>query len=166
LVVRCGVHERGHICLRSVETKFRASENRLKFSKSPPVPPRMSDWVEKVDPKSGKTYYANTATKETSWKKPDGYVPTHPPAAPAPTSSSASNSPPPPPTSTADWIEKTDPKSGKAYYVNTKTKETSWTKPGVLKSEGTTPVPAADLRRQSLGIRFAESRSAWRPRFR
>jgi len=29
------------------------------------------DWVESVDPKSGKVYYANMKTKETSWLMPD-----------------------------------------------------------------------------------------------
>ena len=28
-----------------------------------------------------------------------------------------------------DWIEKQDPKTGRTYYVNTKTKKSSWTKP-------------------------------------
>ena len=39
------------------------------------VPPSAEDedegeWIEKVDPKSGRTYYANTVTKKSSWTKP------------------------------------------------------------------------------------------------
>ena len=31
-----------------------------------------SDWVERSDPKTGKTYYYNATTRTTSWTKPEG----------------------------------------------------------------------------------------------
>ena len=34
---------------------------------------------------------------------------------------------------TSDWVENTDPASGKVYYANLTTKETSWTYPEELK---------------------------------
>lgn len=33
----------------------------------------MSDWVAVEDPTSGKTYYANMKTRETSWDPPAGF---------------------------------------------------------------------------------------------
>ena len=30
-----------------------------------------TDWTKATDPSSGKVYYANTATQETSWEVPD-----------------------------------------------------------------------------------------------
>ena len=34
---------------------------------------------------------------------------------------------------TSDWVENTDPASGKVYYANLTTKATSWTYPEELK---------------------------------
>jgi len=65
--------------------------------------------VEAKDPKSGKTYYYNKTTKETSWKKPSA-------------SAAADELPP-------HWAEVKDPNSGKTYYYNKVTKETSWKRP-------------------------------------
>jgi hypothetical protein len=73
------------------------------------------DWVERIDKNSGKPYYVNHTTKETSWTRP-----AHPTAG---ITSSASTS------VHSDWVERIDKKSGKPYYVNHTTKETSWTKP-------------------------------------
>ena len=64
------------------------------------------DWVESVDKATGKVYYANTKTKETSWKFP------------AELSATA-----------GEWVEKQDAKTGKTYYYNPATRETSWKKP-------------------------------------
>lgn len=33
----------------------------------------MSKWVAVLDPKSGKTYYANMETRETTWKIPSDF---------------------------------------------------------------------------------------------
>jgi WW domain len=61
-------------------------------------------WICVSDPSTGKKYYYNSRTKETSWKKPAGFK-------------------------EPDWIETQDPKSNRRYYYNRKTKETSWKKP-------------------------------------
>ena len=70
------------------------------------------DWVENVDKKSGKKYYANLKTKETSWTYPAELA----------KSKDSDND-------LGDWVERTDPKSGRKYYYNPKTSQTSWTKP-------------------------------------
>lgn len=77
----------------------------------------MSDWAEATDPASGRTYYYNATTGETSWEVPEGYVP-----------KSASADP-------GDWQELSDPTSGKPYYYNAKTGVTQWDKPEGFKSE-------------------------------
>jgi len=69
-----------------------------------------SDWQEVTDPGTGRVYFYNTATQETSWTDPrkmsvcgdDG---------------------------ASDWQEVTDPASGRVYFYNTATKETSWEDP-------------------------------------
>lgn len=71
------------------------------------------DWVEHVDKNTGKTYYANLATKETSWTKPDLSKP----------SSDGDE---------GTWVERQDPKSGKTFYFNPKTRTTRWDKPASM----------------------------------
>ena len=83
-----------------------------------PPPPPASSWSSCVDPASGRTYYVNSATGETSWQPPP-----QAPAAPAPKPSA----PLPPPASS--WSACVDPASGRTYYVNSATRETSWTSP-------------------------------------
>jgi len=72
------------------------------------------DWVETVDPNSGKTYYANLVTKETSWTFP------------AELAGGQANGGP---SKEEIWVERQDPKSGRTYYYNQHTKERSWTRP-------------------------------------
>lgn len=71
------------------------------------------DWVETVDPNSGKVYYANLVTKETSWTFP----------AELGQGGSAA------PSKEEIWVERQDPKSGRTYYYNQHTKERSWNRP-------------------------------------
>ncbi|CAJ1367050.1 unnamed protein product [Effrenium voratum] len=72
-------------------------------------------WEQTTDPSSGKTYYFNRATNETSWTPPAAHAP--PPTMPAP-----GGLPP-------GWETAQDPNSGKTYYFNRSTNETRWDPP-------------------------------------
>jgi hypothetical protein len=63
-------------------------------------------WAPVKDPTTGRTYYYNATTRETSWTKPGAAV-----ALPA------------------GWRTVKDPTSGRTYYYNANTKETSWAFP-------------------------------------
>ncbi|CAK9035380.1 Unconventional myosin-VIIb [Durusdinium trenchii] len=91
------------------------------------------DWIEAVDPESGKVYYANLKTKETTWTMPDEIKELQQAKAkkvsttmqPQQAQSQASK-----PGSGADsWLERQDPRTGRVYYYNPVLKQTSWTKP-------------------------------------
>lgn len=89
----------------------------VKPSASPALP--LSQWSERVDPTSGKTYYVNRETKQTTWQRP-------------PELDVASVVSPASSTSDSQWVAKTDPASGKPYYYHKITKQTTWTKPPEL----------------------------------
>eukprot|EP00940_MAST-03C_sp_MAST-3C-sp2_P003570 g3570.t1 len=63
----------------------------------------MGKWREEHD-ESGNTYYLNSETGETSWKKPEGG-------------------------DGEEWVEHHDAE-GNTYFYNTRTQETTWEKPG------------------------------------
>lgn len=73
----------------------------------------MSDWTAATDPGSGRTYYYNTVTQETSWEAPAGFE------------TAAAE----PATSASQWTSAVDPGSGQTYYYNAVTGETRWEAP-------------------------------------
>lgn len=80
---------------------------------SPGLPP---GWESHPDPTTGRPYFCNRATGESSWT---------PPAAPsAPRGGGGPGSGLPP-----GWEEARDPQSGKTYYFNRATNTTQWTPP-------------------------------------
>ncbi len=112
-----------------------------------PLPP---GWVEATDPNSGKVYYCNPKTRETTWNRPT--VPmttateqqhqTRNGLSTAGNPVSHHNAPlnqlhmqqrqkPQPQQNTLPpgWVEAKDPSTGKVYYCNPKTRETSWERP-------------------------------------
>jgi len=93
-------------------------------------------WEQTTDPSSGKTYYFNRSTGETSWTPPAGAnaAATAPAAAVAADEQLASQLAPEPASQPAaalpeGWEQATDPASGKTYYFNRGTGATSWTPP-------------------------------------
>lgn len=79
-------------------------------------------WEQATDPSSGKVYYCNRVTGESSWTVPTGGVDV---AASAPAAAPAAASPALP----AGWEQAADPASGKQYYFNRATGQTSWEPP-------------------------------------
>ena len=112
-----------------------STSSSTKYSDAPPPPPPSGPagagqlppgWSAAVDPASGNTYYAHVSG-QTSWDVPTmagmgaGGVPPPPPGAPPP-GQGAEVLPP-------GWTSAIDPASGRTYYMNTVTNETSWTYP-------------------------------------
>jgi len=100
-------------------------------------------WIEANDPSSGKVYYCNMNTQETSWERP-----TMPeakdssdenPSTEETVEAEVTEESTPTPAETVDdeWEEVQDPTSGKTYYFNKQTQETSWEKPTAKLSEST-----------------------------
>lgn len=82
-----------------------------------PVPALPPGWEQATDPSSGRPYYCNRATGQTSWTPPAAEAPAAPAPAPAPSALPAG------------WEQTTDPASGKPYYFNRSTGASSWTPP-------------------------------------
>jgi cold shock CspA family protein len=98
----------------------------------PALPP---GWEQVMDPASGRPYFCNRATGQTSWTPPGGPAP-----APAPMPGAAPSAGGLPP----GWEQITDPGSGKPYFCNRSTGETSWTPPAMpAAAPAPAPVPAA-----------------------
>lgn len=77
----------------------------------PGLPP---GWEMISDPASGRPYYCNRATGQSSWEPPAGQ-----PAAPPPMA-------PQGPALPFGWEQVADPASGKPYYCNRSTGQSSW----------------------------------------
>ena len=101
------------------------------------------DWIVRKDPRSGREYYVNAASKKTVWdlhKELTGKsapVSAEQPEAVSEVAEPETSAPPPPPRPllseaakdalrSGAWFEKTDPRSGKPYYCNKKTKKSYW----------------------------------------
>ena len=130
------------ICIRQVFINTLCSQTRVyKFDKNRKI--NMSapvniggDWLEMTDPNTGKKYYANKTTKKTQWTYPEELNKKEEPKKEEPkkeepvASTSTTEKPKESDKAGDDWVAKQDPSSGKTYYYNKKTNETSWVKPG------------------------------------
>jgi cold shock CspA family protein len=95
-------------------------------------------WEQVADPTTGKPYYCNRATGESSWTIPVATAPTAMPTAmPAFAPLAAA---PITETLPAGWEQATDPATQKTYYFNRASGETTWTPPVAAAPVATAPV--------------------------
>lgn len=87
---------------------------------TPGLPP---GWETTPDPATGKPYYFNRATGETSWTPPAAAPMAAMPMVTMPAVDPAAPALPP------GWEATADPATGKTYYFNRATSETTWTVP-------------------------------------
>ena len=84
--------------------------------------PLPEEWKEVVDKQSGKSYYWNLVTNETSWERPTVTTTTGPTSASVSSTSSGlqveADLPHP-------WVKKLHPATQQAYYFNPETKQSS-----------------------------------------
>jgi FYVE zinc finger/WW domain len=95
-------------------------------------PAAQQGWVKSVDPKSGRTFYANRLTRKTQWDKPDNWIEEQvlaPPPNPYQQSRQDDDDDLP-----ANWEMMHDPTTGKPFYVDHERKITTWTKPTAQKT--------------------------------
>jgi hypothetical protein len=84
-------------------------------------------WAAALDEASGKTYYYNEETQETTWVKPEGFV--EEPDKKHTFSYHSKETMTKTDSSEGEWKVAVDKFSGKPYYFNTLTLQTTWTKP-------------------------------------
>ncbi|XP_073346252.1 rho GTPase-activating protein 27 [Pagrus major] len=119
---------------------------RKSISESPPSAPSsyspsyldQEGWEVHVDEESGQEYYYHPTTGRTTWDNPLLDSPTDPeplpaeePCSPSPPLSPAL-SPSPTPAWTSDWEQLVDESSGRPYFYNPMSGETSWEPPEQL----------------------------------
>ncbi|KAM6896965.1 rho GTPase-activating protein 27 [Xenentodon cancila] len=112
---------------------------RKSISESPPSAPSScspspldpEEWEVHIDQESGQEYYYHPATGHTTWDNPFLDSPADPePYSPSPPQSPVfALSTPSPPGWTSDWEQLVDETSGRPYFYNPMSGETSWEPP-------------------------------------
>jgi len=108
-------------------------------------------WVEAQDPKTGKTYYYNKATKKVSWNKPEELQGT--------TKSDDPNDPNDPNNDPTYWRETKDQKTNRVYYYNKKTKKCVWQRPACL---GADPSKDKDKDKKDKNQSSSQKKDVWK----
>ena len=80
-----------------------------------------SGYQKLSDPSTGRPYYVNLVTGQTSWTPPSG-------------AAANGGAAPPPPSGgggglAANWEERVDPSTGRTFYIDHATKRTTWERP-------------------------------------
>lgn len=85
--------------------------------------PLPAGWTEHADPSTGKSYFHNAGSGQTTWERP------------RPAVASPARTPLP-----LGWTEHADPSSGKPYFHNAATGQTVWERPSAPAAEAPLPV--------------------------
>jgi hypothetical protein len=135
----------------------RQSATKENAPRAAAAPAPQDVWREVVDKKTGKTYYYNKETKETRWSNPLSEAqPKRSDSALSSTTGTASDSyPDTHPRKT--FVEKVDPQSGRSYWVNLKTRSTSWKAPEGWDSPRETGAPSDLQQRKGQAVASAIS---------
>eukprot|EP00980_Cylindrotheca_fusiformis_P020255 scaffold7328_cov145-Cylindrotheca_fusiformis.AAC.3 len=118
-------------------------------------PAGMKGWVKSVDPKSGRTFYANHITRKTQWEPPEDWVEESPLP---PTDDHDSTSDPLP----ENWEVMHDPTTGKPFYVDHERRITQWTRPRAEKQakQKVSYAPASTTNTSAAMARILQANSA------
>ena len=78
-----------------------------------------AEWVESVDPATGRSYAYNPRTRESRWSEVDAVAAAA--ASATAVAAAAENA-----AAGAEWVESIDPATGRAYEYNARTRESRW----------------------------------------
>eukprot|EP00494_Astrolonche_serrata_P033348 UN33617 len=88
-----------------------------------------SNWKEYLDEASGREYYANIVTNETTWEKPQCMIDLEEANVPI------QNIQSPPVDDASEWEKWMDDDTGREYWYNKSTQETTWENPYEVEAE-------------------------------
>ena len=118
---------------------------------------RLSTWHSAVHAETGRTYWYNTLTKETTWYKPldlmsssAAAVPMHAASAPCAYTQASTNT-------ASVWSSAVHASSGRTYWYNTLTKETTWQAPSEWATPSASQIPNAQILSGWLSAIHAET---------